>query len=364
MAHALGGDRPAQRLVREVPDEAALQVGMGADRAPVVGQVARRVAHRVRVFAEDERDGRVAAATVCLNVTHAGVHGVDQIARPVTLVLDHAARIARFDPAVGVTEEIGVHVVLVAERPEEDRGMVLVALNHAGLAVHRGFAETGVADRVARVAEAMCLEVGLVHHVNPVLIAQVIPARVVGIVAGAYGVDVVALHQQDVFHHAAVRHGIAAVGVHLVAVDAADQDRLAVQQDLAAARFDLAEAHALRDGLDDHAARVPQREQQRVERGIFGRPKARRVDGEVELKAAAYRHGASARDASSLEATRDKLGLKHRRPGVGGLRDARVDLEIPRAVVDARRQRRGSNEEIAQVDLRRRPEVDRPGQAR
>ncbi len=243
-------------MIHEVPDEAALQIGVGADHAPIVGQIARRVAHRMRVFTEDEGDGRVVATPVRLDVAHTGVHGVDEIAWPVALVLDHTARIARLDPTVGLLEEIGVDVILVAERPEEDRGMVLVALDHADLAVHRGVAEAGVADRIARIAETVRLKVGLVHHIEPVLVTQVIPARIVGIVTGAHGVDVVALHQQDVFHHTAVRHGITVVGIHLVAVDATDHDRLAVQQDLAAACLDQTEAHTLRNGFDDRASRI------------------------------------------------------------------------------------------------------------
>ncbi len=81
------------------------------------------------------------------------------------------------------------------------------------------------------------------------------------------------------------------------------------------------------------------------------------------MEAVADRHGAPVRDAASLEAARDKLGLKHRRLGISGLREARIDLEIPCSVVDTRRQRRGTYEEIAQVGLRRRPEVDRTDQA-
>ena len=57
-------------------------------------------------------------------------------------------------------------------------------------------------QRMFAVTHAVTLEVGLGSKVDAVLVAEVVPARVVRIVAGAYGVNVELLHDFDVLNHA------------------------------------------------------------------------------------------------------------------------------------------------------------------
>ena len=92
---------------------------------------------------------------------------------------------------------------LVAQRPEDHGRMVLVPLDHADRPLHEGRVPVG--DVGEQAADAVRFEIGLVHQVDAVLVAQVVPARVVGIVRGPHGVDVVALHQLDVLDHPADR---------------------------------------------------------------------------------------------------------------------------------------------------------------
>ena len=74
----------------------------------------------------------------------------------------------------------------------------------------------------------MGLHVGLVDEVQAVTVAEGIEGGVVGVVAGADGVDVVALHGDDVaLELRAVRYAPGA-GVEVVAVDAFKDDALAV----------------------------------------------------------------------------------------------------------------------------------------
>ena len=71
--------------------------------------------------------------------------------------------------------------------------------------------------------EAVRLEVALVDHPQPELVAQLEEARVRRVVAGAHGVDVVRASSAARRAHRLLGHRAAAVGVELVPVDAAEQ---------------------------------------------------------------------------------------------------------------------------------------------
>ena len=47
----------------------------------------------------------------------------------------------------------------------------------------------------------MGFDIRLVYDIKPVLVGQLIPIRVVGVVAGPDRIDVELLHQADVFFH-------------------------------------------------------------------------------------------------------------------------------------------------------------------
>ena len=152
--------------------------------------------------------------------------------------------------------------------------MVLVALDHVLDALDE---RAGIARVVAQlVVEGVRLGVRLVDHVEAVAVAEVEPVGVVRVVRGARRVDVELLHQPRVGLHRRARQRAAASVVVLVPVDAADPDRLAVDEQLPVAHLDRAEAGA--DG--DRLAARPQLE--RVEGGLLGRPVLWRADRALE----------------------------------------------------------------------------------
>ncbi len=69
----------------------------------------------------------------------------------------------------------------------------------------------------------MGLDVALVHHIEAVLVAECVPARVIRIVAGTHRVHIQFLHYADVVDHVLLGDDIALVGVHLVAIHALDE---------------------------------------------------------------------------------------------------------------------------------------------
>ena len=334
----------ADAVVDPLPDEAALQRRVAVERREVVGQAAVRVAHRMRVLAHDDRPRIVVAPGVRLDRVDLRVHRAHDVrgcaaAGPIApdrpLVVERPRCIALSHPPGG-----GIVVrpvpALVAERPEDDARMVLVALDHVLDPLDE---RPGVARVVAQlVVEGVRLGVCLVHHVEAVPVAEVEPVRVVGVVRRACCVDVEPLHQPRVRLHRRARQRAAAGVVVVVPVDAADPDRLAVHEQLPVAHLDPPKAGA--DG--DRLAACPQLE--RVESGLLGRPMLRRPDRTLE--AAVVECGGEELSAARVE-QRD-LPV-----------DSRLDREVPvpEVVVERRPDLEVAHGRRAEVDRARETSV-------
>jgi len=166
------------------------------------------------------------------------------------LPLHGSLLVLRLDPAVGGLE-VGAVDGLVAERPDDDARMVevhlhvvLVALQY--LAREEGRKGDGL---LTVVAESVALLVGFADEIDAVLVAEVVPQRVVGVVACAHGVDVEALHELQILDHALAADHVAAVGIHLVAVYTFYIYRLSVDEELRSANLHATETHALGNHL-------------------------------------------------------------------------------------------------------------------
>ena len=124
-------------------------------------------------------------------------------------IMNHAGGVDGFGGLVhGI--EILASTTLVAQRPEDDRGMIAVALHHPYHAVYHGRLPVVLAaDRVVAVA----LHIGFVHHVEAVSVVQGVHTGIVGVMGSAHRVDVVQLHQFDVLLHGSHRDGLAQDGM-------------------------------------------------------------------------------------------------------------------------------------------------------
>ena len=76
----------------------------------------------------------------------------------------------------------------------------------------------------------MTLEVRLSGEIDTVFVAEVIPAWIIGIMAGAHGIDVELLHDADILNHALYADDVAAVGVELMTVGTLDENRRAIDE--------------------------------------------------------------------------------------------------------------------------------------
>ena len=134
---------------------------------------------------------------------------------------------------------VGAVAALVAQRPHDHARVVLVALDHTHAALHKSAQPGGVVRQF--VIQRVAFDIGFIDHIHAIAVAQIVPASVVGIVAGADGVDIKLFHQFDIGEHGLFVDHLAAFVVVIVAVDAFDQHRLAVDEQLLAHNFDLAE---------------------------------------------------------------------------------------------------------------------------
>ena len=111
----------------------------------------------------------------------------------------------------------------VAQGPHDDAGMVPVPHDHANAAVHKllfPFRVSGQQMIVPQMVDAVTLKVGLIHDIQPVFIAQGKESRVIGIVAGAHGIDIVALHDAHILEHDVHGRIVSERSVRVMAVDA------------------------------------------------------------------------------------------------------------------------------------------------
>ena len=119
----------------------------------------------------------------------------------------------------------------------EHRHIVLVAL-HDLLGKLRL-----LGSRIVAILETMALLVSLGNNIQSVLVAEIIPARIVRIMAGTNGIDVHALHHHDVLNHALLTYVVALIRIYLMTVGTLQENRLAIDQELLVLDLHLAETY-------------------------------------------------------------------------------------------------------------------------
>ncbi len=159
------------------------------------------------------------------------------------LILHQAVALTPFHPLIALLEVDAV-AGFVAERPNDDGGVVLGAFIHAFAAVEMGRHPGGVlGQRLLAVTHAVRFYVGLVYYVKAILVAQLIPTAGLRIVAVAHRVDVVLLHYLYIFEHQLFAHIVTCQRRVLVAVGALYLYGLAVHQHDTIFKLDAPEAH-------------------------------------------------------------------------------------------------------------------------
>ena len=199
--------RFVESLVHEIPDASALKGRGLADQIPVLLESSHRVSHRVGIFTHYERAVLV-VPDVFLCVGVADVHRAEDVGVAVSvvsaltpLVLDRTGWVERLGEIVGIEEVLSV-AGLVAKTPDDDGRVVAVTAHHPLDTVrYLLVVQRILCDRTLAVAESVSLVVSLVDDVETIFVTQLVPVRIVRVVAGAHRVDVQLLHYTDVAEH-------------------------------------------------------------------------------------------------------------------------------------------------------------------
>ena len=239
VAHRAVGQPLLEAVVAPLPDEPALEPGCRLDRVPVLAEramllpIAWAYSHMISGC-------RCAGGPACATIAEIGGY-IGQVtsltrlvARPVEA--DRALVVQR-PRGVGAPHPAGGRVLVRAvpdSLPSDHRmidGWPTVAGHHPRDALDPLRPVAGVVAQLVDVG--VRLDVGLVDHVQPDLVAKVEERLLVGVVRGPDRVDVEPLHQLDVGAHLVAADRAPCRRVEVVAVDAVDEHRLAVDQQLA-----------------------------------------------------------------------------------------------------------------------------------
>ena len=242
-------------MVHVLPDKPALIQRLFVGILGVVGDASVGVAHGVAVLAHDKGLFRVLCQKL-FDVCHRGVHLAFHIGGGRVFPVPENALVVHKAAGVGAAE-IFAHfpqglaaVALVAARPNEDSGMVFVPFQHGFGPGQHIFpplrACTGQRPFVRTVCTqllpcAVSLQIRLPDDIQAVFIAELQEIRVVRVVAGAHGVDIMGFQVLYIPQHLFPADGAAGAAAPLMAVDALEHDTLAVQKHLAVFQFKFAQ---------------------------------------------------------------------------------------------------------------------------
>ena len=222
------------RMVAPLPDTAAEIVVILLDKIPERIDITR--AHRADIFTHIKRLRIFFIIEIVLYIFRAGVHTAldirdigkifalgDSLELEVgVLIVDKCAVVARAD-ILRHRAVVDARSRLVAERPEHDTAVVLVALEESLRPVDISLAPLGSGRemRPARpvpfalpvVAHAVGFDIGFVGQHYAIFITQRGEARIVGIVRGADHIAVGSLYEHNILNHIVERDGVTRDGV-------------------------------------------------------------------------------------------------------------------------------------------------------
>ena len=99
------------------------------------------------------------------------------------------------------------------------------------------------------IAHTVALDICLSNNIDTILVTQLIPTGIVGIVASTYCIDIKLLHDLYILYHSLYRHHITTIGIEFVAVGTLEEYSLTIYEHLIILELHLAEAHLLTDSL-------------------------------------------------------------------------------------------------------------------
>ncbi len=117
---------------------------------------------------------------------------------------------------------------LIPERPEDDRGMIFIALHHPYPTFQEGGSKAAVASDLLIIV--VRFHVCFVDHVETEFVTKVEPVGIIWIVRSSDRIKVEAFHRHGIQPHGLAVQSFALRIVMIVPVDALDQHPLAIDQ--------------------------------------------------------------------------------------------------------------------------------------
>ena len=183
--------------------------------------IARSFSNRLHPF-----DTRILAASDVGNVI-------------VALILNRSRRVDSPGGGIDVFEVLP-GPGLIAHAPDQDAGMVVVGRDHLD---HPGDMRVFPLYRMRQgrfpVTVMMALDVGLIHQVNPVLVAEIVPIRSVRIMGIPDMVDICPFHELDVLFHHLAGNGVTHRGLCLMTVHSTELHGFSIEIEILPGKAEL-----------------------------------------------------------------------------------------------------------------------------
>ena len=274
-----------QRLIHIIPDETALILRVFFFQTDVAFHAAQRIAHVVHILAEKEGLFWI-VFQIGTNSVRIRVHPAFHIGNCVKgTVVEHALIVNQPAGILGAEEirhcqNILPGVGLVSAGPEQDGNMVFIPLKHGYCPVKHtvlplretpGNIPAGF-NFPQLLPGAVAFQICLVHHVDAVLVAQMIPGCLVGVMAGADGVDVIAPEGLHGPLHILPADGPACAGIPFVAVDPVNYQTLPIQEHDPVLQFKPPETDVIGNCFQHFPGRIGQGQNRVIEIGHFMAP--------------------------------------------------------------------------------------------
>ncbi len=158
--------------------------------------------------------------------------------------------------------------------------MILKSLYHPLIPFQMSFRKRRLlCQRTVPVPHAVRLNISLTNHIQPILITQIIPFRIIRIMAGTHSVQIILLHNPDILNHPFTGYHITGQRIHFMPVSTFKQHRLPIHPYLSQIlfQFNFPESYPLRNYLY-HLASTFQNKIQCIKTGRLCTPFCRITD--------------------------------------------------------------------------------------
>ena len=215
-----------QALVFEVPDELTRQTGILLVEVEHLTDITHRVTHRVRVLTLDVRTVLL-VHTLILYAVIIPIHGRGHIGIVATTFIVSQTGLVEFLNSCLHSSEIIAVTTFITERPHKDADVIAHPANVVLRALYHRILKL---RHMREIPVAVTLDICLSQHVHSVFVAEVIEHRIIGIMRGADGINIQALHAENILFNFFWGDSTAVNRRKIVTIDAVEHHSLTIDK--------------------------------------------------------------------------------------------------------------------------------------